>query len=140
MLLCYSVVTVADYLPPDYLEPLAEMDFRVCMSAGQGGERVLCLLPDRNFPHCIYCAMSKSPHKIQHIEAAHSAPKLMSSTWRQKGLTGYCFKYTDRPFCLRDDDVYFQPDRTASTSFILEDDKVTVYMTVNIPMHTHTIP
>ena len=26
-----------------------------------------------------------------------------SSVRRQKGLTGYCFKYTDRPFCLRAD-------------------------------------
>ena len=26
------------------------------------------------------------------------------SAWRQKGLTGYCFKYTDRPFCLWIDD------------------------------------
>ena len=24
----------------------------------------------------------------------------MSSAWRQKGPTGYCFKYIDRPFCL----------------------------------------
>ena len=24
-----------------------------------------------------------------------------SSARRQKGLTGYCFKYTDRPFCLQ---------------------------------------
>ena len=30
--------------------------------------------------------------------------KHMSSAWRQKGLTGYCFKYIDRPFCLRTDD------------------------------------
>ena len=27
-----------------------------------------------------------------------------SSVWRQKGLTGYCFKYTDRPFCLQTND------------------------------------
>ena len=26
---------------------------------------------------------------------------LNSSVWRQKGLTGYCFKYIDRPFCLQ---------------------------------------
>ena len=26
--------------------------------------------------------------------------KLISAAWRQKGLTGYCFKYIDRPFCL----------------------------------------
>ena len=25
---------------------------------------------------------------------------IKSSAWRQKGLTGYCFKYIDRPFCL----------------------------------------
>ena len=29
--------------------------------------------------------------------------KMLTSVWRQKGLTGYCFKYTDRPFCLRTD-------------------------------------
>ena len=28
------------------------------------------------------------------------------SARRQKGLTGYCFKYIDRPFCLRTDIVY----------------------------------
>ena len=27
--------------------------------------------------------------------------KHKTSAWRQKGLTGYCFKYIDRPFCLR---------------------------------------
>ena len=27
------------------------------------------------------------------------------SVQRQKGLTGYCFKYTDRPFCLRTDEM-----------------------------------
>ena len=25
---------------------------------------------------------------------------------RQKGLTGYCFKYIDRPFCLQSDEVH----------------------------------
>ena len=30
---------------------------------------------------------------------------LISSAWRQKGLTGYCFKYIDRPFCLQSDDM-----------------------------------
>ena len=30
-----------------------------------------------------------------------------SSPWRQKGLTGYGFKYIDRPFCLRTDEMYF---------------------------------
>ena len=29
-----------------------------------------------------------------------------SSAWRQKDLTGYCFKYIDRPFCLRTDELY----------------------------------
>ena len=28
-----------------------------------------------------------------------------SSAWRQKDLTGYCFNYIDRPFCLRTDDM-----------------------------------
>ena len=31
--------------------------------------------------------------------------KTMLSAHRQKGLTGYCFKYIDRPFCLQTDDV-----------------------------------
>ena len=30
---------------------------------------------------------------------------LISFVRRQKGLTGYCFKYTDRPFCLRASDM-----------------------------------
>ena len=30
--------------------------------------------------------------------------KYISSVRRQKGLTGYCFTYIDRPFCLRTDD------------------------------------
>ena len=30
-----------------------------------------------------------------------------SSAGRQKGLTGYCFKFIDRPFCLETDDLYF---------------------------------
>ena len=29
-----------------------------------------------------------------------------SSAQRQKGLTGYCFKYKDRPLCLRTNDMY----------------------------------
>ena len=29
----------------------------------------------------------------------------ISSVRRQKGLTGYCFKYTDRPFCLQANDL-----------------------------------
>ena len=33
--------------------------------------------------------------------------KIMSSAQRQKGLTGYCFKFTDRPFCFRSDDVFW---------------------------------
>ena len=28
-----------------------------------------------------------------------------SSAWRQKGLTGDCFKYIDRPFCLQTDEL-----------------------------------
>ena len=30
---------------------------------------------------------------------------ITSSVRRQKGLPGYCFKYTDRYFCLRTDDM-----------------------------------
>ena len=30
----------------------------------------------------------------------------ISSARRQKDLSDYCFKYTDRPFCLRTDDIY----------------------------------
>ena len=30
---------------------------------------------------------------------------LISSAQRQKGLTGYCFKYRDRPFCLQTNDL-----------------------------------
>ena len=30
----------------------------------------------------------------------------ISSTLRQKDLTGYCFKYIDRPFYLLTDDLY----------------------------------
>ena len=29
---------------------------------------------------------------------------IILSVQRQKGLTGYCFKYIDRPFCLHTDD------------------------------------
>ena len=29
----------------------------------------------------------------------------ISSAWRQEGLTGYCFKYIDRPFCFRANDM-----------------------------------
>ena len=32
--------------------------------------------------------------------------KIYSSVWRQKGLTGYCLKYVDRPFCLQADVLY----------------------------------
>ena len=33
--------------------------------------------------------------------------KKTSSAGRQKGLTGYCFKCIDRPFCLQTDDIYY---------------------------------
>ena len=29
----------------------------------------------------------------------------ISSARRQKGLTGFCFKYIDRPFCLQTNDL-----------------------------------
>ena len=39
----------------------------------------------------------------------------MSSARRQKVLTGYCFKYVDRPFCLRTDDDYIRHDASPSS-------------------------
>ena len=44
---------------------------------------------------------------------------LMSSVWTQKGLTGHCFKYTDRLFCLQADDVTFLHLLFADTVSIL---------------------
>ena len=38
------------------------------------------------------------------LEVSGIICKCISSLWRQKGLTGYCFKYIDRPFRLRNDD------------------------------------
>ena len=32
-------------------------------------------------------------------------PQIKLSARRQKGLTGYCFKYIDRPFCLQTDEA-----------------------------------
>ena len=41
-------------------------------------------------------------------DVTHSGIKVHnnSSVRRQKDLTGYCFKYIDRPYCLRTDDMY----------------------------------
>ena len=59
------------------------------------------------------CSLLQSPLTTRSIkseglhfrhESKHSpcrVPHYTSSAWRQKGLTGYCFKYIDRPFCLR---------------------------------------
>ena len=33
--------------------------------------------------------------------------KFKSSAWRQRGLTGHCFKYIDRPICLQIDEMHF---------------------------------
>ena len=33
------------------------------------------------------------------------ADNSISSAWIQKGLTGYCFKYIDRPLSLQTDDL-----------------------------------
>ena len=41
---------------------------------------------------------------IHFVESSHFA-ECISSVWRQKVLTGYCFKYTDIPFCLRTDEI-----------------------------------
>ena len=30
---------------------------------------------------------------------------IILSVWKQKGLIGYCFKYIDKPFCLRANDM-----------------------------------
>ena len=34
------------------------------------------------------------------IDGSLNTGEHTSSVWRQKGLTGYCCKYIDRPFCL----------------------------------------
>ena len=39
--------------------------------------------------------------KIRNISVCDACIKIKPSVWRQKGLTGSCFKYIDRPFCLR---------------------------------------
>ena len=43
-------------------------------------------------------------HLHEHKALNSSVLTTILSAWRQKGLTGYCFKYTDRPFCLQVDD------------------------------------
>ena len=45
---------------------------------------------------------------------------IMSSAWRQKGLTGYCFKYTDRPFCLRTNNVISDNRENISVCFHMQ--------------------
>ena len=58
--------------------------------------RLIVLITDhRNKLFCINLILVLS--KLQ---------KHNSSAWRQKGLTGYCFKYIDRGFCLRTDELY----------------------------------
>ena len=43
-------------------------------------------------------------HSISLINVARNN----SSAQRQKGLTGYCVKYIDRPFCLGTDALHFE--------------------------------
>ena len=64
------------------------------------------------------CLMCGAPNKIRQLgqegskwptgqdddSALFTIYKTISSVWRRKGLTGYCFKYIDRPFCLWTDD------------------------------------
>ena len=40
-----------------------------------------------------------------HVPDASTRTVNKSSVWRQKGLTGYCFKYIDRSFRLRTDET-----------------------------------
>ena len=46
-------------------------------------------------------------HSIVNILDYLTVDTCISSAWRQKGITGYCFKYIDRPFCLRTDVLCF---------------------------------
>ena len=51
----------------------------------------------------------------------------LSSARRQKGLTGYCFKYIDRPFCLQTDTVsitcFSFPHSTCKRSGLAEESR-----------------
>ena len=42
-----------------------------------------------------------------HLINPYKARTNNSSAWRQKGLTAYCLKYIDRPFCLQTDELQF---------------------------------
>ena len=46
------------------------------------------------------------PDIPDHRTITHLISSITSSALRQKGLTGCCFKYIDRPFCLRTDDMF----------------------------------
>ena len=46
------------------------------------------------------CALG---HSLVRQALMHSC---ISSGQRQKSLTGYCFEYIDRPFCLQTDDLF----------------------------------
>ena len=39
------------------------------------------------------------------ILSVRSNDSCISSAWRQMGLTGYCFKFIDRPFCIQGDNL-----------------------------------
>ena len=48
---------------------------------------------------------AKMMHQQQLFSTIHNYTLHSPSVRRQKGLTGYCFKYADRPFCLRTDNT-----------------------------------
>ena len=57
----------------------------------------------------MYLMLIIPPIRVSYI--GHPSSLCMTSVWRQKGVTDYCFKYKDRPFCLQaDDDTYMQDD------------------------------
>ena len=57
------------------------------------------LLPKMHIANYVpYCFVSFHPCKVKRSHRQLGG---------KKGLTGYCFKYIDRPFCLRADAVIF---------------------------------
>ena len=58
------------------------------------------MYPLNAWQHVANCACISSMNERQVVHNI-SSKKIISSVSRQKGLTGYCFKYIDRPFCLK---------------------------------------
>ena len=54
---------------------------------------------------------------IDDAKVAFFTVLFISLVQRQKGLTGYCFKYIDRPFCLQTDDV-LSPSRVFASLLV----------------------